>query len=270
MSKDPNYVLTVGSQAATRLNILQDFCGPFSKTFLLKAGLCSGMTVVDLGCGPGNMSAWLAHQVGKKGKVYAVDLSTEQLEFAKQKAKKEGLTQIEFIEASAYDVSHQVKHCDLAYCRYVLSHLDKPEQAIDQMLASLKPGGTIACEEAIKLSDMFSYPPADAYERHLELYKELKLRRARTTGYGYPVFDSFMQRGLKKVDITITQPVLRTHLQRTHPVLLMQECSTGLLEEGLCTAEELERLINDLEMLAHDDKTLLGWFRTVQISAEKP
>src|SRR3990167_4420524 len=119
MSKDINYILNVGELGAKRLDVLQDFCGPYSKAFLLKTGLTAGMVVADVGCGPGNMTTWIAHQVGKKGKVYAVDFSSESLEVAKKKAKQEGLTQIEFVESSIYDLSLLKGRCDLAYCRYV-------------------------------------------------------------------------------------------------------------------------------------------------------
>ena len=47
------------------------------------------MHVLDVGCGIGNLSCWLADRVGAKGRVIAVDSDSEQLKIAEKRAQKE-------------------------------------------------------------------------------------------------------------------------------------------------------------------------------------
>lgn len=50
-----------------------------------------GDTIIDLGCGPGFFSVEMAKMTGSQGKVYAVDLQKEMLDFTRNKAKKYNL-----------------------------------------------------------------------------------------------------------------------------------------------------------------------------------
>ena len=42
------------------------------------------MTVIDIGCGTGLMTKWLAEQVGETGHIIAIDNRENQLELAKK------------------------------------------------------------------------------------------------------------------------------------------------------------------------------------------
>ncbi|MDR3568847.1 MAG: hypothetical protein P4L43_12535 [Syntrophobacteraceae bacterium] len=44
---------------------------PFSRDFLERSGITRGMSVLDVGCGPGAMTGWLAEMVGPEGHVFA-------------------------------------------------------------------------------------------------------------------------------------------------------------------------------------------------------
>jgi len=56
-----------------------------------------GQAFLDYGCGTGSFTIPAARIVTTRGKVYALDYFTRQLEMVKKKAKKEGLTNIETI-----------------------------------------------------------------------------------------------------------------------------------------------------------------------------
>src|SRR5262249_31016445 len=65
---------------------------PFTKTnraavILQHAHLQPGMTVLDIGCGPGRLTIPAARQVGPTGKVVALDLQPGMLRRAQEKAK---------------------------------------------------------------------------------------------------------------------------------------------------------------------------------------
>ena len=91
MPKDSNYILSVGEKFKERLLRLNAISNPYSFAFLLRHGLKRGDHVIDVGCGIGELTCWLAEQVGPKGKVVAIDISKEQLTLAKQRAKEQQL-----------------------------------------------------------------------------------------------------------------------------------------------------------------------------------
>jgi len=55
------------------------------------AGLHPGMSVADVGCGPGKTSAALLEAVSPGGRVVGIDASSERLDFARSQYESEGL-----------------------------------------------------------------------------------------------------------------------------------------------------------------------------------
>ena len=90
------YILAVGETDRQRLEILNRMYNPITQYFLTQNGLKQGMTVLEVGCGTGDMACWLANQIGKKGKVVAIDNSSAQIKLSSEKAKNKGINNIEF------------------------------------------------------------------------------------------------------------------------------------------------------------------------------
>ena len=60
-----SYILAVGKKDEERLSIVNELFGETSRALLLKAGLSSGMHVLEIGCGTGNMTGWIAKSAEK-------------------------------------------------------------------------------------------------------------------------------------------------------------------------------------------------------------
>lgn len=58
-------------------------------------GLSAGDSVLELACGPGELTMMLAERVGSGGRVLATDLSPGMVELTKANAERAGLTQVE-------------------------------------------------------------------------------------------------------------------------------------------------------------------------------
>ncbi|WP_265277670.1 class I SAM-dependent methyltransferase [Nostoc sp. KVJ3] len=71
MKQDDRYTLATGELGAHRLSILNTIHKPYTEFLLQRFGLEPGMVVADIGCGTGNVSNWLAQQVGYSGWVFA-------------------------------------------------------------------------------------------------------------------------------------------------------------------------------------------------------
>ncbi len=129
-----SYVLATGKVGAKALDLQQEIIAQGSYNLLQKAGLKAGMVAYDVGCGSGAMTVYLAQQVGSNGRVYAVDVSEEQLNVARQKVKEAGLSNVTFIQADAQQLEQLPDTlADIIYFRYLLVHLSQPQLALENM-----------------------------------------------------------------------------------------------------------------------------------------
>ena len=118
-----------------------------SQEVLAKAKVIVGMQVADLGCGSlGYFVLPLAKIVGKEGKVYAVDVQLAALEGVRNRAKLDGLTNIETVWSNLEKVGATKipdKSLDLA-CLINTLFQNKDHQAIIKEASRLlKPGGKL-------------------------------------------------------------------------------------------------------------------------------
>ncbi len=96
--------------------------------------LKEGMHVLDIGCGAGVMTSWIAKQVGPNGSVVAIDNSAEQLQVTNKNIEKAKHKNVKTQVLSAYDIMKLDKKFDAVYCRFLLHHLHSPRLAIQMFL----------------------------------------------------------------------------------------------------------------------------------------
>ena len=138
---------------------------------ILKDYVKEGMTVLDVGCGPGFFSVGIADMVGASGKVIAADLQQGMLD--KIKIKIEG-TEIEKIielhkcEEDRIGISTQV---DLILAFYMVHEVPDQDKFFKEMYSILKPDGTFlivepafhvskkAFEETVNRADAIGFSP---------------------------------------------------------------------------------------------------------------
>lgn len=123
-----------------RLALMSELLDPFHRTLLERLGLRPGWRCLEIGCGNGSVSQWLAERVAPTGHVVASDIDTKFLSHLHGPCLEVRRIDIlqDDIETAAYD-------CVLA--RAVLHHLSHPREAIERMLRALKPGGLFISTE---------------------------------------------------------------------------------------------------------------------------
>lgn len=103
-----------------------------------------GESVLDLGCGTGELAMTLARRVGPNGRVAGVDLSKALVAGARRKAQRAGLA-IDYRVASVEALPFADASVDVVVSSLVLHHL-APEvlaRAVREIRRVLKPGGRV-------------------------------------------------------------------------------------------------------------------------------
>jgi SAM-dependent methyltransferase len=153
-----------GSQAA------QSMFGRRSATddaaFLLPF-LKPGMSIVDCGCGRGNITIGLA-QVVAPGEVFGFDIQDSAIAIAKESAASQNVTNAHFEAADVYAPPLTDESFDVAFFSGVLAHLEDPARALDVAFRLLKPGGLVAAVEPQKGADWFAGPYAEHMRKLME------------------------------------------------------------------------------------------------------
>ena len=110
--------------------------------YLQRLGLPADATLVDVGCGPGLLSAELA-RLAPHGRVIGVDADPKLLDLARSRCAQQGLSHAEFVQAWADNTPLENDLADLSYARFLFQHLPKPLDALREMARIVKPGGQV-------------------------------------------------------------------------------------------------------------------------------
>jgi len=265
---EERYVLATGAEGEERLAVVNAVHGPDTRAFLLRAGLRLGMRVADIGCGIGTISCWMAEQVGAGGSVQGVDVSEGQVETARRRAGAAGIENVTFTVASAYDTGLESENFDLVFCRFVLMHLQRPEEALREMRRLLRPGGTLAVEDG-DFTALFSYPPLEAFDRCMALYRAAGERHGADFEIGRRLYALVREAGFGSADVAMAQPVFVHGEAKRLPEWTLTESADLLIEAQLTTKAEIASLVATLSAFAAQDGTAIGMARMMQVAATK-
>lgn len=142
-----------------------------SAAYLLPS-LRSGMTVLDVGCGPGTITADLARLVGPDGHVVGVDPSADVVEQARAEAAAAGVANARFEVGDVYDLPAAVGRTrfDVVHAHQVLQHVPDPVGALVAMRAAAMPGGLVAARDS-DYGAFTWFPDVSELDEWLALYR---------------------------------------------------------------------------------------------------
>ena len=136
------------------LSWLVELDNPFTKTnraatIVERLEVRPGMTVLDLGCGPGRLTIPIARKIGPDGEVVAMDIQSGMLQRVREKARAANLTNIEFLQAGTGEGKLGRNRFDRALLVTVLGEIPDREAALREIFDALKPGGLLSVTEVI-------------------------------------------------------------------------------------------------------------------------
>lgn len=144
-----------------------------SAAFLLPH-LVPGQALLDVGCGPGTITADLARAVAP-GPVLGIDVSPEVVDAARGDFGAVAGVDLAFAVGDVYHLDALDATYDVVFAHQVLQHLGDPVGALRELRRVLKPGGTLAVRD----SDYgaFAWSPADPrLDRWMALYHQVTAR----------------------------------------------------------------------------------------------
>jgi SAM-dependent methyltransferase len=112
-----------------------------------RLNLKPGMVIADIGAGTGVFSREFSKAVGASGKVYAVDVEKELLDYIRDRAAKEKQTNIQPVQGKFEDPAIPARDVDIAFFHDVLHHIEKRQQYLKSLSTYIKPKGLIALIE---------------------------------------------------------------------------------------------------------------------------
>ncbi|MFF7459471.1 methyltransferase domain-containing protein [Kitasatospora sp. NPDC008115] len=138
----------------------------------LRDRLKPGQAVLDIGCGPGTITADLAELVGPDGRVVAADTSAEVLETAAAFVAGRGVSNVVFEVADVHRLPYADGEFDVVHAHQVLQHVADPVGALRELRRVTAEGGVVAARD-VDYATMVWYPEAPELVRWLELYRRI-------------------------------------------------------------------------------------------------
>jgi ubiquinone/menaquinone biosynthesis C-methylase UbiE len=140
---------------------------------MAKLGLKPGDSVADLGAGSGYFTLRFAKAVGPQGKVYAVDVLPEMLDYIRQRAQLDGVKNIQLVQASPHDPQLPPASVDLIFICDTLHHISDRSRYFPLLAKALRPGGRLANVDFYKKPLPFG-PPLEMKIDKPEMIEEAK------------------------------------------------------------------------------------------------
>ncbi|WP_232696324.1 demethylmenaquinone methyltransferase [Brevibacillus daliensis] len=137
--------------------------GAWRKYTMRQMQVQPGQACLDVACGTCDWTISLAKSVGDSGRAVGLDFSQNMLNVGAYKVEKEGLSQIELINANAMKMPFEDNTFDHVTIGFGLRNVPDVQTVLNEMARVVKPGGKVVCLEVSK-------PPFMPYRKLFYLY----------------------------------------------------------------------------------------------------
>jgi SAM-dependent methyltransferase len=234
---DPYVFDRAWARERERLQIQARLIDPGTIRHLEARGVGAGWQCAEIGAGAGSIAVWLAQRVGPTGRAVATDVDTRFLDDLGQPG----------LEVRKHDIVAgplEEGRYDLVHTRLLLRHLPQRDQALANMVASLRPGGWLLAEDFDLGTAGLFQPPSllqakinDALERMLE-------QKGVDPRYGIKLVGALQAAGLHDVEAEAHLKIVALGSPNAEALALkLEQFRAGLIQTGLVTDDEVDRAI---------------------------
>ena len=200
MSRPEDYPLGYSELEARRLAEQGALLEDLTADVFRRAGLREGMTVLDVGCGVGDVTLLAARLVGSKGAVLGIDRAASSVRVARDRATTLGVAHARFEQADLASFETD-QTFDALIGRLVLLYLPDPAGTLQRLSQYLRPGGIVAFQEF----DMTATSQVPAGELYIKVRRWLLAAFAAAGAQldmGTKLYSTFLRAGLPAPDMT--------------------------------------------------------------------
>jgi SAM-dependent methyltransferase len=197
-------------------------------------GVREGWSCLDLGCGPGGITAAVSKRVGASARVIGLDKDPQFLEHARAHAP----ANVEFRQGDAYASELPRESFDLVHMRFLASTAGDPERLLAEAIALCRPGGIVALQEP-DCATLNCYPPHPTWT---------KLKDAVVGAFSGVGGDVYL--GQRLYQMTRHIGLLDVHFR---PVLIGVRASDPMVDYLPATAQSLRGTITRLGLIAENE-----------------
>jgi SAM-dependent methyltransferase len=147
-TSDTAYQLGSAPREQERLTLQGRVLAPATRTIFEAAGIRSGMRVLDLGSGMGDVAFVAAELVGSAGSVVGIDRSTEAVTNANLRAQQQGSSNVRFVVGDIHETAPDGPY-DAIIGRLVLMYVPDPAAVLKTQAALLRSGGIVVPTNSI-------------------------------------------------------------------------------------------------------------------------
>jgi trans-aconitate 2-methyltransferase len=227
-----HYSFGDNQRAALRLEHLAATFAPSSRRFLLGTKPDRVELALDLGSAIGATTA-LVRDVTNAPRVVGYERSGYFLAIARRRYPELMFREIDVLSAAYPD-----READLIYCRFLLTHIHRPEDVLTTSVQHLRSGGRLLLEETAAL-----FSPVPALSRYYDLVEQLQAHHGQETliGKRLPTLADGIG-GTRATPVLQEIPVAAALMARLHAMNLATWKTDPFMVEthGLRALEDLE------------------------------
>jgi len=256
-----DYLLNVGEHDKLRLSILANIYNEKSMEFIKKHISYSDKNILEVGCGHGQMTHWLARELPNTS-VIGVDISDEQLSICRSEYNEMNLS---FINHDFSIAPLSNKKFDLVYLRFILLHIKEWDVFFYNIFKSLNPGAKIIIEEPG--FPFFCYPS----NPYLDKANELGCKITKSLGLRYDCIEPLWNKlsefdNVRVDDLSFNQPLLKTAQDKSILWRSFIQIIEPLIALGFSSRDDVEEILNELIEISKSDKYIVGCLRLIQLN----
>jgi len=139
-------------------------------------GLVDGMSILEVGCGPGFVTERLLDMF-PHSRVIAVEPDPGMSSLARNRLREFLGTRLDIVDASISMTFLEDDAFDFAFARYVFQHLTVPDIAVADIFRVLQPGGRVVIIDVDDDIGGLQVPSFPAIRRAFQIMQELQMRR---------------------------------------------------------------------------------------------
>ncbi|MEV8507854.1 methyltransferase domain-containing protein [Actinoplanes sp. NPDC051475] len=222
--------------------------------------LTSGATVLDVGCGPGTITADLATRV-TPGRITALEHTGPALDLARTEIARRGLTTVDFAVGDVHALDFPDGSFDVVHAHQVLQHVGDPVRALREMRRVTRPGGIVAVRDSDYAAFTW-FPRLPELDEWLALYERVARGNGGEPDAGRRLLSWAHAAGFTDVTATSSTWCFADDEDRAWwgglwaDRILKSDMSRQALESGAATPDDLDRISRGWRTWAADPD---GW-----------